>query len=133
MELVLIQNPVKLNRTELLSMDFKILHVWVARFFCLYLTHEWFIFGTHSDTNNPYTLRIMFSAVPKAFLFFTIGLWLSTTQWGFRHKKMVYFLLLPSLIMSPSIIGFPLSIMSWLSFFVAIWSYVIIYRTKGKN
>lgn len=129
----MIQYPVKINRAALQAIDFKMMHVWVARFFYIYLTHEWFVFGTRSEGYNPYTFKIMLMVLPRAFLFFTIGLWLSTTQCGFRHKKLVCLLLLPSLLVSPSILGFPLSIMGWIAFLVAFWSYLIIFRETGKT
>lgn len=128
----MIQYPVKIASRHLRSVDFKIAHPWVARFFSVYLTYEWFIFATRSDEYNRYTLKIMATMIPKVFILYVIGLWLSSTLWGLRHKKTLFFLLLPSLLMSPSIAGFPFSIMGWLSFFVAIWSYFIIYKVKKE-
>ncbi len=128
----MIQNPAREHRTFLHSIDLKKnAHTWVARLLSIYLTHTWFIFGTRSDTHDPYTFRIMLSVIPKAFLFFVLGLWLSTTQWGLQHKKIIYILLLPSLLMSPPIVGFPYSAIGWASFLTAIWSYLIIYKAQG--
>ena len=118
------------KKIDLGSVDFKMVHAWIARFFTFYLTYKWFVFSTDSDAYNRYAFRTMVTMIPKVFLLYVIGLWLSTTQWGLRHKKTLYVLLLPSLLMSPSIAGFPLSMMGWLSFFVAIWSYLIIYKTE---
>lgn len=129
----MIKSLAKIDRASLPLIDFKIVHTWMARFFAIYLTHEWFLFATRSDAYNRYTFRIMVTMVPKVFCLYVIGLWLSTTQWGVRHKKTMYFLLLPSFFMSPSIAGFPFNIMGWLSFFVAIWSYIVIYGTKKEK
>ncbi len=123
--------PAKIDSHLLRSVDFKTAHTWVARFFSIYLTYEWFVFATRSDAYSRYTLKTMATMIPKVFLLYVIGLWLSSTQWGLQHKKTMYFLLLPSLLMSPSIAGFPFSIMGWLSFFVAIWSCLIIYKAKS--
>lgn len=128
----MILHPAKIGLRSLQSVDFKIAHAWVARFFSVYLTYEWFVFANRSDAYNRYSLKIMATMIPKVFVLYLIGLWLSSTQWGLRHKKTMYFLLLPSLLMSPSIAGFPFSIMGWLSFFVAIWSYLIICKVKKE-
>ena len=112
------------------------LHRLIARFFSCYLTYNWFLFTTQSDVAHiRFTFRIMIEQIPTVFLLFVIGLWLSTTDWGWKHKKTVYLLLLPSLLMSPQILGFPFSIMGWTSFFVALWSYFTVYnaeRTKRE-
>jgi hypothetical protein len=112
------------------------LHRLIARLFSCYLTYMWFLFTTQSDVAHiRFTFRIMIEQIPKVFLIFVIGLWLSTTDWGWKHKKTVYLLLLPSLLMSPQILGFPFSIMGWTSFFVALWSYFTVYnaeRTKRE-
>jgi hypothetical protein len=110
------------------------LHKWVARIFSCYLTYKWFLFTTQSDVVHiRFTFRIMIEQIPKVFVLFVIGLWLSTTDWGWRHKKTVYLLLLPSLLMSPQIVGFPFSIMGWLSFLVALWSYFSVYKAERTN
>jgi hypothetical protein len=126
----MIHYPSKIDLRHLRSIDFKMAHAWIARFFAIYLTYKWFIFSTDSDAFNRYAFRTMVTMIPKVFLLYVIGLWLSTTQWGLRHKKTIYVVLLPSILMSPSIAGFPFSIMGWLSFFVAIWSYLIIYKHR---
>ena len=106
-------------------------HKWVARILSCYLTYEWFLFTTQSDVAHiRFTFRIMIEQIPKVFLLFVIGLWLSTTNWSGSHKKTVYVLLLPSLLMSPQIVGFPFSVMGWLSFFVALWSYFTVYKAE---
>lgn len=105
-------------------------HVWIARFFSIFLTHEWFVFATRSDAFNRYRAQVILTMMPKVFVLYVLGLWLSSTQWGFRHKKVTYVLLLPSLLMSPSVAGFPGTFMGWLALFVAIWSYVIIYKVN---
>ncbi|MCX6128223.1 MAG: hypothetical protein NTX25_04065 [Proteobacteria bacterium] len=128
----MIRDPEKIDLRYLRSLDSKITHAWVARFFSIYLTYEWFIFSTDSDAYNRYAFRTVVTMVPKVFLLYVIGLWLSTTQWGLRHKKILYVLLLPSLLMSPSIAGFPSSIMGWSSFFVVVWTYKVIYQTEGE-
>jgi hypothetical protein len=128
----MIQYSAKLGSLSLRSVDFKITHTWIARFFSVYLTYEWFIFSTDSDAYSRYAFRTMVTMIPKVFLFYVIGLWLSTTQWGVRHKKILYILLLPSLLMTPSIAGFPFSIMGWASFLVVLWSYMVIYKGEGK-
>jgi hypothetical protein len=129
----MIYYPTKIDLQRLRSIDFKIAHSCVARFFSIYLTYEWFVFATRSDAYNRYKLKIMATMIPKVFLLYVIGLWLSSTQWGRQHKKITYILLLPSLLMSPSIAGFPFGIMGWLSFFVAIWSYIVVYKVKRNN
>lgn len=132
-ECSMIQNSIEARKSALRFLDFKMAHGWVARFFSIYLTYEWFVFSTDSDVYHRYALRTVVTMVPKVFVLYVVGLWLSTTQWGLRHKKIQYVLLLPSLLMSPSIAGFPISIMGWLSFFVAIWSYVVIHKTKVRH
>jgi hypothetical protein len=108
-------------------------HTLLARVFCVFITHEWFVYGLRSDVLNPYTVRLMLTVMPKAFLFFVSGLWLSTTAFGARHKKTTYFLLLPSLVMSPAIIGFPGAFMGWLCVLIAIWSYVRVHKSTGRE
>ncbi len=125
-------SPAKINTQGLRLLAFKKAHFWTARFFSVYLTYEWFLFSTDSDAYRRFALRTMITMIPKVFLLYVIGLWLSTTQWGLRHKKTLYVLLLPSLLMSPSIAGFPFSTMGWLAFFVAIWSYLIIRNGEVK-
>ena len=110
------------------------LHRWLARILSCYLTYVWFLFTTQSDVAHiRFTFRIMIEQIPKVFLLFVIGLWLSTTDWGWRHKKTVYLLLLPSLLMSPQIDGFPFTIMGWLSFAVALWAYFTVYNAERTN
>lgn len=110
------------------------LHRWLAKIFSCYLTYEWFLFTTQSDVAHiRFTFRIMIEQIPKVFVLFVIGLWLSSTTWGWRHKKTVYLLLLPSLLMSPQIAGFPFTIMGWLSFAVALWSYFTVYNSERTN
>jgi len=122
----------QLNLTSILSFNSEKMHTAVARVFSVYLTHEWFVYGLKSDVLNPYTWKLLLTVMPRAFLFFVLGLWLSTTDLGKRFKKTTYILLLPSLLMSPSIAGFPYSVMGWLSFLVAIWSYVTIHKSEVK-
>jgi len=57
----------------------------------------------------------------------------SVKAYGNTLENTLFSNVLPSLLMSPSIAGFPFSAMGWLSFFVAIWSYIVIYKTKGKS
>jgi hypothetical protein len=123
----------KIYFIDLHSGDVEKLHTFVSRIFCVYQTHAWFVYGLRSDVLNPYTLKLILTVMPKAFIFFVLGLWLSTTEFGKRNKKTTYVLLAPSLLMSPAIAGFPASIMGWLSFFVAVWSYVTINRAKVRN
>ena len=122
----------QLNLISILSVNSEKMHTAVARVFSVYLTHEWFVYGLKSDVLNPYTWKLLLTVMPRAFLFFVLGLWLSTTDLGKRFKKTTYILLLPSLLMSPSIAGFPYRVMGWLSFFVAIWSYVKIHKSEVK-
>ena len=128
----MIQNTAKIDWKFEKNIDSKLFHTLTARLFSIYLTYKWFVFSTDSDAYNRFALRTVFTMAPKVFLLYVIGLWLSTTPWGMRHKKSLYFLLLPSLLMSPSIAGFPFSLMGWASFFVAMWSYLIIYKTKAE-
>jgi|GEM_PF-3235392 len=122
----------KLIKAKLLSP--RKLYRWVARIFSCYLTYEWFLFTTQSDVAHiRFTFRIMTEQIPKVFVLFVIGLWLSSTAWGWRHKKTVYLLLLPSLLMSPQIAGFPFTIMGWLSFAVALWAYITVYNAERTN
>lgn len=121
------------NMISILSVNTEKMHTAVARVFSVYLTHEWFVYGLKSDVLNPYTWKLLLTVMPRAFLFFVLGLWLSTTDLGKRFKKTTYILLLPSLLMSPSIAGFPYSVMGWLSFFVAIWSYVTVHKFEVKT
>ena len=114
------------------SIDYNILHMWIARFFSIYLTYEWFIFSTRSDFERRFTLKVIAIQIPWVFLNYVVGLWLSTTKFGLKYKKISYFLLLPSIVMSPAIAGFPYSIMGWLSLFVAIWSYIRIYKSERQ-
>ena len=127
------ENLIKMYLLGLRPVGFEKAHKFVARILSIYLTHEWFVYGLRSDVLNPYTVKLVLTVMPRAFFLFVIGLWLSTTDFGKRHKKTTYILLLPSLLMSPSIAGFPYNSMGWLSFFVAIWSYVTTYRSEVRT
>jgi hypothetical protein len=128
--LVMIQYPAKVDLRCLRFIDSKKAHTWVARFFSIYLTYEWFVFSTRSNLERRFEFKVMTIQIPWVFLNYILGLWLSTTKISLKYKKLSYFLLLPSLLMSPAIAGFPYDIMGWLSLFVAIWSYRIIYKTE---
>ena len=128
--LVMIQYPAKADVRCFRSVDFKKAHTWAARFLSIYLTYEWFVFSTRSNLERRFEFKVMTIQIPWVFLNYILGLWLSTTKIGLKYKKLSYFLLLPSLLMSPAIAGFPYDIMGWLSLFVAIWSYRIIYKTE---
>jgi hypothetical protein len=127
------ENVIKMYLVGLRPVGIEKAHKFVARILSIYLTHEWFVYGLRSDVLNPYTVKLVLTVMPRAFFLFVIGLWLSTTDFGKRHKKTTYILLLPSLLMSPSIAGFPYKSMGWLSFFVAIWSYVTTYRSEVRT
>lgn len=75
----------------------------------------------------------MIEQMPKVSVLFVIGLWFSSTEWGCRHKKTIYLLLLPSLLMSPQIAGFPFTFMGWLSFVVALWAYFTVFNAERTN
>lgn len=127
------EHAISMKRNGLQLVDPERAHTFVARIFSVYLTHEWFRYGLRSDVLDPYTFRLVLTVMPKAFLFFVMGLWLSATIFGARHKKTTYLLLLPSLVMSPSIAGFPAKLMGWLSLFVAIWSYVRVHSANRSR
>lgn len=105
----------------------KVAHTWVARFFCIYLTYKWFMFSTDSDVYNRHAFRTVVTMVPKVFALYILGLWLSTTKWGVRHKQLLYIMLLPSLLMSTPLVGFPFNFTGWVAFLVVLWSYMTVY------
>lgn len=96
---------------------------------CLYVTWEWHLFTTRSDfLHERYSPFFLLEQLPKLFIVYSLGLWLSATKWGQNHPKSTALLMVPS-----ALISFPMvSYRSWagsvLVLGVVLWSYAKLFR-----
>jgi len=111
------------------------LHFYIARILSLVLTYYWYLFAIRSDFESyeQFEFHNLAKGIPYTFVLFNLGLWLSTTQWSRRHKFLVSFLLLPSLIASPAMVGMDSSFFGWVVFGIAVWSYYSLWRNENEH
>lgn len=109
-----------------------LMFIWGVRILAVYLTIEWYEYTTKSDFTaaERYSFRNMVICIPQVIVVFTLGLWLSTTEWGSRArlKWLTAFLLIPSVIASPMILGSPNSAAPWVMVLISVACYIRIFK-----
>jgi hypothetical protein len=81
---------------------------------------------------DPHDIRNIITVAPQAFLFWNLGLWLSTTDWATRHRLWSAFVMLPAPA-SAVLLGFPFSYESWVVAAIIVWSFtMVIIKEKDK-
>jgi MFS superfamily sulfate permease-like transporter len=82
-------------------------HTWAVRVLCLIFTYQWYWHGVRWDfePHDRFSLRTLLVIAPFVFVVWNLGLFLSTTKWGLKHKVVTSLLMLPAAFASPLIVG----------------------------
>jgi hypothetical protein len=111
--------------------NYLFVHTFVARALTIILTAYWYMFAVRSIAwGKRFAFAIMLLTLFKVACY-SLGLWISTTRWGTKHKWLTSILLIPSLILSPVMVSHYNHVIAWVVFAVAIWSYWIIIREEN--
>jgi hypothetical protein len=107
------------------------LHTLIARVAAIYLTYSWYMFFVHSKPFHlRYSAEYLIRLIPYCALY-SLGLWLSTTTWGKRHRILTSVLLVSTLVASPMIT--PNIFGAVAIFCLALWSYWRLFSSVGKE
>lgn len=115
--------------------DFDSLQRLVVRFLCCVFTYQWYWHSVRwdFDPSDRFSLKNVILIGPFVFVVWNLGLFLSTTKWGERHKALTAILMLPSLFASPLVVGWGTSISGLFVFSVYLVSYWRIMRARDPN
>jgi hypothetical protein len=88
--------------------------------------------GSDFAVQGRFELKNLIWIIPQAFLLWNLGLWLSTTLWGHKHRILTSIMILPALA-SPILLEFPYSTLGWLTAAIILWSYWIVLLHGGSK
>jgi hypothetical protein len=125
--------PFKISQLKKLKFDN--LHKWVIRALCLILTCQWYWFAVRWDFEplERFAFKNLILITPYVFFIWNLGLWLSTTKWGIRHKLVTSILMVPAFIASPIEARVVNGYFASFVLLAFVWSFWRLYKRKAEQ